>query len=177
MYDKREFYSIGYYLSNLIDRINKLEDVLTGGEKEQKDCLFNLLSRLEQKDFSIFAEAGFGKTHFACSIAKNMLERNLPVLFLTGSLFRNCNSCNSKLIETLGLPSNTTIDDVLDTLSFVGEVYGCKLPIVIDGLNESAPNEGRWRDELPPLRRKIRERQHLLLITTCREKEEYIDVI
>lgn len=174
---KDEYGSIGYYLSELAERIHRLEDGITGGKERKQDCLWDILCWLNKKDFSVFAEAGFGKTHFACSIAENMLNRNLPVLFMMGSQFRKCNSCDSKLIEALGLPSNTTIDDVLDALSFVGEVYGCKLPIVIDGLNESAPNEDRWKNELPPLRRRIRERQHLLLITTCREKEEYIDAI
>lgn len=174
---KDEYGGIGYYLSELIERIHRLEDGITGGKEKKHDCLWDILCWLNRKDFSVFAEAGFGKTHFACSIAKNMLERNLPVLFLMGSQFRNCNSCDSKLIEVLELTNNTTFDDVLDALSFVGEVYGCKLPIVIDGLNESAPNEDRWKNELPPLRRRIRERQHLLLITTCREKEEYIDAI
>lgn len=53
----------------------------------------------------------------------------------------------------------------------------CKLPIIIDGLNETAPNETRWKDELPPLIRKIKQRNNLLLITTCREKADYIKVI
>lgn len=174
---KEDYGGIGYYLSELIERIHKLEDGITGDKEGGQDCFWDILCWLIKKDFSIFAEAGFGKTHFACSIANNMLERNLPVLFLMGSQFRNCNSCDSKLMEVLGLPANSTIDDVLDALSFIGEVYGCKLPIIIDGLNESAPNENRWKDELPPLKRKIRERQHLLLITTCREKEEYIEAI
>ena len=30
---------------------------------------------------------------------------------------------------------------------------------------------------MPPLRRKITERKNLLFITTCREKDEYIEVI
>lgn len=174
---KEDYGGIGYYLSELIERIHKLEDGITGDKEGGQDCLWDILCWLIKKDFSIFAEAGFGKTHLACSIANNMLERNLPVLFLMGSQFRNCNSCDSKLMEVLGLLANSTIDDVLDALSFIGEVYGCKLPIIIDGLNESAPNENRWKDELPPLKRKIRERQHLLLITTCREKEEYIEAI
>lgn len=175
-YAKKE-YSVDYYLSELANRVKKLEDKLTGNKEEDGDSIWYLINLLNKNDFSIFAEAGFGKTHFACSVARNLLDRQLPVLFLTGSQFRNCHSCSSKLIELLALPMNSTIVDIMDALDFIGKIYGCKLPIIIDGLNETAPNEGRWRDELPPLRRKVRERKHLLLITTCREKEDYINLI
>lgn len=169
--------NIDYYLSGLANRINELEKQLTGGKENDKNDVYSLFALLIQKDFSIFAEAGYGKTHFACSIVNNMMKRELPVLFFTGSKFRVCDSSESKLIELLNFPTGSNINDVLDTLDFIGEIYQCKLPIVIDGLNESAPYESRWKEELPPLRRKIREKSHLLFITTCREKDEYINVI
>lgn len=68
-------------------------------------------------------------------------------------------------------------DDVLDSLDFLAERCCCRLPIIIDGLNETAPNESRWLEELPPLCRKIEKRSNLILITTCRDKSDYIQVI
>ena len=177
MLKKNKRNNIDYSLHELVDRIHFLENKLTGSSEDKDDCLWSLIKLLCQKDFSIFAEAGYGKTHFACSLANNMLNRGLPILFLTGSQFRNCSSCESKLLEILNLPQGTLIDDIFDSMNFMGEIFHCKFPIIIDGLNESAPNEQRWKDELPPLRRKITERKNLLFITTCREKDEYIEVI
>lgn len=164
-------------INEMVSRVNSLEEYLTHiGEKEDISVLA-IVNRIVQKDFSVFAEAGYGKTHFACSLASNMLDRDKPVFFVTGSKFRNCNCCESKLKDLLQLPDSDTVNDMLDALDFAGEVYECKLPIIIDGLNETTPQADRWREELPPLRRKIRERQHLILVTTCREKKDYITLI
>ena len=77
----------------------------------------------------------------------------------------------------LGLPTSYTIDDALDILDFNGEVFGCRLPIIIDGLNEAAPHEDIWKYELTMLKSRVESRNNLLIITTCREKEDYIKVI
>ena len=167
--------SIGDYLDELASRVRELEEQIT--DKENNESLIYLLRLQSQKTFAVFAEPGHGKTHFACSIVENRLKRNLPVIFISGNRFRNCESCERYLCELMHQPPQATIENVLDALDFLADVHKCKLPIVIDGLNETAPNEARWHDELPPLIRKIRKRKHLLLITTCREKDEYVKAI
>ena len=169
--------SLDYVVSEMVQRIFKLEDIITEGRNKENVSILDILTRMLVKDFSVFAEAGHGKTHFACSVATNMLNREKPAILVTGSQFRNCNGCESKLIELLKMPNGSTIGDALDVLDYLGELYQCRIPIIVDGLNEAAPNEKRWKEELPPLRRKIRERNNLVLITTCREKEEYINAI
>ena len=159
----------------MANRVRELEEQIS--DNENNESLIYLLRLQSQKVFAVFAEPGHGKTHFACSIVGNRLKRNLPVIFISGNRFRNCESSERFICELLHQSPQTTIEDILDTLDFLAYVNKCKLPIVIDGLNETAPNETRWRDELPPLIRKIRERKHLLLITTCREKDEYVQVI
>lgn len=169
--------SLDYVVSKMVERLNELEGILTKGRTIEDISVLDILDRLSIRDFSVFAEAGHGKTHFACSVATSMIKRDLPVLLITGSKFRSCNGCESKLTELLQQPAGSTINDTLDVLDYLGELYQCKLPIIIDGLNEAAPNEKRWKEELPPLRRKIRERNNLILITTCREKSEYLNAI
>lgn len=164
-------------INDMVSRVNNLEGYLTQQGNDGSICLLTLVNRLIKKDVSVFAEAGYGKTHFACSIASNMLNRDKPVFFVTGSKFRNCNTCESKLLDLLQLPESNTVTDMFDALDFVAEMYDCRLPIIIDGLNETMPQTSRWKEELPPLKRKIRERKNLLLITTCREKEDYIRLI
>ena len=169
--------SLDYVVSEMVQRICDLEDIITQGRDKENVSILDILNRMSVKDFSIFAEAGHGKTHFACSVATNMMKRGKPAILTTGSQFRNCNGCETKLIELLQMPSGSTIGEALDVLDYLGELYQCRIPIVIDGLNEAAPNEKRWKEELPPLRRKIKERKNLVLITTCREKDEYINAI
>ena len=165
------------YINEMVERVNRLENYISKYDNKDNTSILNIVNWIIKKDFSVFAEAGYGKTHFACSLASNMLERGKPVLFLTGSKFRNCNGCESKLKDLLQLPEGITVPDMLDALDFVAEIHDCRLPIIIDGLNETVPHADRWKEELPPLRRKITERQNLILVTTCREKEDYIRLI
>ncbi len=163
-------------ISSLIGYVDNLESLLTKQNDKRDLCLCDYLCLFTGKDFSIFAEAGYGKTHFACSVVQKMLDKSCPVLFFMGSHFQNCNSSESLIQEKLSL-QHMSFEDILDALDFLGEIYDCKVLIVIDGLNETAPRDDRWKIELPPLRRKIRERNNLVLITTCREKDDYIRVI
>jgi hypothetical protein len=167
--------SFNDYWEDLTRKIRNAEDLIS--TQDNKESLVSLLDFYYKQDFSIFAEAGFGKTHFACSLAENRIEKGRPVLFLMGSQFRRCQSVESKIRELLNLSADLTLDDILDSLDFLASLYGCKLPIIIDGLNETAPAEDLWRNELPPFIRRIRERNHLVLVTTCREKEDYIQAI
>jgi len=172
--NNKDIGSLSYVVSEMIERVTSLESIITTDRNKNNTSILDILNRISTKDFSVFSEAGHGKTHFACSVATNMIKRGKPAILLTGSQFRYCNGCESKLLELLQMPEGSAIGDALDILDYLAEIYQCRLPIIIDGLNESAPNEKRWMNELPPLRRKIRDRQNLVLITTCREKEEYI---
>lgn len=169
--------SLDYVVSEMVKRITDLEDIITPGRRSDNVSIWDVLKRMSAKDFSVFAEAGHGKTHFACSLVSAMMRMGKPALLMTGALFRTCGSCETKIMELLQMPTGSSFADVLDILDYLGELYQCRIPIIIDGLNEAAPNEKRWIEELPPLRRKIREKKNLVLITTCREKEEYISEI
>ena len=173
--NKEEYRNLAYYLDELAAKIRKVEDSISS--EHNHESIVSILNFYSRKDFAIFAEAGYGKTHLACSLADNHLVKGLPVLFLMGASFRNCNSIESKIKELMQQPADLTTDDLLDSLDYLAFLYECKLPIIIDGLNEAAPSENRWKDELPPLVRKIRERNNLVLVTTCREKTDYIQVI
>lgn len=160
------------------ERIHKIDRLIW----EQIAGSLNLdqtLILLSRKVHSVFAEPGYGKTHFACSVATNLMNRvkALPVLFLQGRDFSNERTLADVFSEKLHLESHPVLDDIVDMLDFVGESHNCRLPIIIDGLNESDPNSKRWLTDLPELGRRVDERNHLLLITTCRSQSNYLRVI
>lgn len=172
-----EYGGLDNYLIELAGRARTLESFLTKDEDFSKENLSSFLLLLTRKYFSVFAKPGYGKTHLACSLADNILKRNKPVLFLTGSSFRNCHSFQSLVLEKLDLNGSMSFSDVFDCLDFLAKVHHCKLPIIIDGLNETAPNEERWKEELPALKVLLNKHSHLLLVTTCRDKTDYLQAI
>ena len=157
---------------HIIDRLI-LEQVAGNLNLEQA------LSLTSRKVHSVFAEPGYGKTHFACSVATNLMQRAraLPVLFLQGRDFSNQQTIAGVLSEKLHLENLPSLDDIADMMDFLGESHNCRLSIIIDGLNESDPNSKRWKSDLPELGRRVEERNHLLLITTCRSQNNYLRVI
>ena len=175
--ERDEYGELNDYLTELARRARALESVLTKDDKFSKENLSSFLLLLSRKYFQVFAKPGYGKTHLACSLTDNMLKRNKPVLFFMGSSFRNCYSFQSLVLERLGLNGSMSFSDMLDCLDFLARVHHCKLPIIIDGLNETAPNEERWKEELPALKVLLDKHSHLLLVTTCRDKTDYLQAI
>lgn len=175
--ERDEYGGLNDYLTELARRARALESVLTKDDKFSKENLSSFLLLLSRKYFQVFAKPGYGKTHLACSLTDNMLKRNKPVLFFMGSSFRNCDSFQSLVLERLGLNGSMSFSDMLDCLDFLARVHHCKLPIIIDGLNETAPNEERWKEELPALKVLLDKHSHLLLVTTCRDKTDYLQAI
>ena len=175
--ERDEYGGLNDYLTELARRARVLESVLTKDDDFSKENLSSFLLLLSRKYFQVFAKPGYGKTHLACSLTDNMLKRNKPVLFFMGSSFRNCDSFQSLVLERLGLNGSMSFSDMLDCLDFLARVHHCKLPIIIDGLNETAPNEERWKEELPALKVLLDKHSHLLLVTTCRDKTDYLQAI
>lgn len=174
---RQDHYSFSNYLNEVIKRGENIERLIRTPRKGEDSSLEQLLWFITNNDYSVFAEAGYGKTHFACSLAQIMIEQNLPVLLVTGGLFRHCASPEQKIKEILGLSQEKTFEDALDILDFMAQQYGCRLPIIIDGLNESTPTVQVWQYHLLPLRRKVMQRKNLIIVTTCREKPEYLQII
>lgn len=172
-----QFDSLKSYMVGLASKVRSLESMITVDSELQNENLLSFLMTLNRSDFSVFAKPGHGKTHFACSLADNLLKRKLPVLFFMGATFRNCQSSQALILEKLGVSGSMSFSDALDALDFLAELHHCKLPIIIDGLNETAPNENRWIDELPALKLQVEKHSHLLLITTCREKIDYLQSV
>ena len=165
-------------ISRHVGRVYELESLITA-KNEGVINLVDVVARITERVHSIFAEPGYGKTHLTCSLADRVLhgKRSLPVMLVSGTEFSTTDSLDRILADILHISGNPTLDDIMDVLDFTGDSYGCRLPIIIDGLNEAEPNIGRWKKDLPLLAKRVHERKHLMLITTCRSQEDYLQEI
>ena len=126
---------------------------------------------INQPNLNILGEAGIGKTHIACNICDNRLKTELPALFIRGIRFTSDRPIEEQLLRILDIQSPYSWNDFLQALSAVAEVYSTRIPLIIDGLNESTHHgafSNVWRLGLKELVQEIAETNNLALITTCR---------
>ena len=124
-----------------------------------------------QQTLHIFGDAGTGKTHIACNICDNRLKNGLPALFIHGKDFTSEQPIQEQLRSILSLPSTYSWNDFLKALSTSAEKYNTRIPLIIDGLNESTHNGAFskiWELGLKKLVQEIAQIKNLVLITTCR---------
>ena len=122
-------------------------------------------------DLHIFGDAGVGKTHIACNICEDRLESGLPALFIRGILFTSDRPVEEQLLGILDIPPSYSWRDFLQALSTAAEAYHTRIPLIIDGLNESTHNgtfSNVWRLGLKRLVHEISEVRNVVLITTYR---------
>ena len=129
---------------------------------------------INQAELNILGAAGIGKTHSACNICDDRLKTGLPALFIRGSHFTS-GSIEGQLRTILDIPPTYGWNDFLQALSTAAEVYHTRIPLIIDGLNESTHNgtfSDVWQLGLKGLVQEIAQTKNLVLITTCRTSYE-----
>lgn len=167
--------SLYFYIEDILE----IKDMLFGRREDRSNSVEHTLKLRGASYFPVFARAGYGKTHFACSLAAEQMKIGQPVLLLTGSKFRHCTRPQEVFYNLLEMEGTTTsFEDIVCGLDLLASNYPItRLLIIIDGLNESFPNERVWGEELPIIAKYIEESENLILVTTCREKSEYIQKI
>ena len=133
------------------------------------------LGLINKSDLHILGDAGIGKTHIACNICDDRLKNGLPALFVRGSLFTTEQPIETQLRNIFGIPPSYDWYDFLQALSATAEAYHTRIPLVIDGLNESTHNgtfSKIWELGLKGLIQEIAQTKNLVLITTCRRSYE-----
>ncbi len=126
---------------------------------------------INEPDIHIFGDAGTGKTHIACNICDDRLKNGLPGLFVRGSFFTNNQTLEKQLQDILDISPYFNWGDFLQALSAAAEAYHTRIPLIIDGLNESTHNgtfSKIWELGLTGLVQEITQTRNVVLITTCR---------
>lgn len=129
-----DFGSERHYLYELIRNFNELESFVQSNEAK----LTNLPALL------LLGDAGTGKTHLFCDVAKQRMHSGLPTVLLLGGQFNNKEPW-SQIIRLLGLSFNK--EEFLGALEASAQAQNAKALILIDALNEG---EGKrlWNKHL-----------------------------
>jgi hypothetical protein len=139
-------------------------------KKGEGDKIIDILEKFLCKYIPIFGDAGDGKTNLACSICKNLVDENLPALLILGSELNGNESIKDQIMSFFDTPRDMTFRDFLGSLNNLGFAYGIRIPIIIDGLNETCPTAHIWKKEVAELADMVVEFKNIILITTCRDR-------
>ena len=123
-------------------------------------------------EIHFIAKPAEGKTHTSCDIAYKRIYNGLPAIFLTGDKFNHETNLEQTILKLLNIPANYSFEDLLTAIDIYGSLAKVRIPIIIDGLNETVHNKlfsTIWKTHLPSLVSKIKRLRNLAIITTCRE--------
>lgn len=123
-------------------------------------------------EIHFIAKPAEGKTHTSCDIAYKRIQKKLPAIFLTGNKFNHETDLEQTILKRLDIPATYSFEDLITALDIYGALAKVRIPIIIDGLNETVNNKlfsDIWRNHLPSLISKIKRHQNLVLVTTCRK--------
>lgn len=116
--------------------------------------------------------AGTGKTNFCVAIAKEYLRNGYPFVFIPAIKLNAASALTDQILTLLDIKSSYSFGDLLDCLNALGVIHNIRVPIILDGLNESLNHHGGLNErlalDLPGIEEDINRRTNLVLITTCR---------
>ena len=125
----------------------------------------------QQKELNFLADAAKGKTHISCDIAYNRIKNGEPVIFITGEKFSDEANLLESIKQILDIDKSFTFDEFINSLDAYGSIVKSKIPIIIDGLNETIQNRffsPIWKNHIKSFSHKISQTDNVVLITTCR---------
>ena len=125
----------------------------------------------KQRELHFLADPAKGKTHISCDIVYKRIINKKPAIFITGDKFTDETNLLEALKKILDINQEFTTDEFLQALEVYGSIVKNKIPIVIDGLNETTYNRlfsPIWKNHLASFTTKISQTKNLVIITTCR---------
>lgn len=180
----QDYYYENSFHESCLKFINELSGFLFGSEENEENNIKYLLQLYSQKYVHVFGSAGYGKTNLACAVCKKYLDNEIPALLVLGSDIKEHSSPQDQIIASLDLKNEYSFKELLFALNEQGKAKQQKVPIIIDGLNESVPTAKIWKNTISDIISDIKSFDNLLLITTLREgyvqqvfnKVSFIDV-
>lgn len=118
---------------------------------------------------AVMADAGWGKTHLAASLLQHCDGRRKGGILLLAKELGGNNDFNA-LVSQVVLPggrSFSNAEELLAALHEYGSRHQCRVPLVIDGLNESR-NPFAWKTIIARLLVLLERYRNVLLVVTFR---------
>lgn len=153
----RDFEHPGYFLDNYMTAIKKVEDFLDYSSVELALRPAMLLT----------GEAGNGKTHLLCDVARLRIAAGLPTIVVLGQQLDR-GDVWTQIVQRLGL--RCTRDEFLGALEAVAETVSGRALILIDAINEAS--EIDWQTELPAMLALISRYARIGIAVSCRTTYE-----
>jgi len=151
---KKDQHLSEYYLSDLASCIREF----------QKFCASKDASLANSPAMLISGDAGSGKTHLVCSVAKKRISVGLPTVLLLGEQFDETEPWN-QIIRLTGLSCDR--DTFLGALSASGEATTSRTLIIIDAINDG-PGIRFWCSHLAAMLDYLRSFPYVALVVTVR---------
>lgn len=149
-------------LAGLRHKLDDLADFLEGVEVQLANSSTMLLT----------GEAGKGKTHLFCDVARQRNKVNAPTILLLAEQFGRGNIWR-QLAKSLDL-ANCSKQEILGALEAAGQAAQCKTLILIDAINESS-DPIIWRQQLSGFLTVIRRYKWISIALSVRST--YLDLI
>lgn len=124
------------------------------------------ISLINSETMLILGPKGAGKTHLICDMAIDRFKRGLKSIVLFGSRFY-AGEPWIQIISDLGLPTNISREEFLQTLNTAAETSRYPLIIFIDALNESKPRD-IWLSYFASMIEDVKGYPWLRLCVSCR---------
>ncbi len=175
MVDKNNWSEKNINNDYILPSIIGIRDLLIYSKEDKDHSVLDLFLDVATKDIHILSSAGYGKTNIACNICFESLERGIPALLILGSSFRKTEFPQKIILEQLEIDTQYTFKEFLQALNTLGFSKGVKIPIIIDGLNESKPYDDIWKSNIKNIIKDVQELDYVVFITTCRNR--YIESI
>ena len=141
---------------------NLLADIRSGDR-----LLDQLGSDMNERQVAIVADFGCGKTFLAAQITARQGDTPEGILLHGGDLGGNHSLDDLARQVVIQGQQTPTMESLLAALDAAGRRVGKRLPIVIDGLNESE-DPRKWRALLSSVDETLGKYPHVLLVTTVR---------
>ena len=108
-------------------------------------------------------DAGTGKTHLLCDVAKSRVSEGAPAVLLMGQWFTDSTEPWTQALQQLDMPRDATAEQFVGALEASAQVANRRALLIID-----AVNEGRGREIWPP---------HMSSFLSRIEKSPWIGVV
>lgn len=153
-------------LSIALDATNALDDMYIAQE-----MLDEVEEFFGEGLVALLADAGAGKTQIAAQLTAVQEDRPAGVMLLGRNLHKGQTLDNLSRSFSLNGNPMTSMENLLATMDAAGKRARCRLPVMIDGLNE-AENPKDWKAPLATLRETVKRYPNVLVVCTLRTGEQ-----